>query len=298
MTLMDDLTIAAIERSILEQTDQDAKIIHIKAVGGGCINQAHAIDLVDGRHFFVKSNVVQLAPMFASEAIGLAAIAGTETIRVPSVIGRGTSGQECFLILECIVSANRCRDFFERLGRGLAQLHQQGKGQQFGFDSDNYLGSSRQPNGPGHNWGDFWAEHRLGFQLNLARQNGLGGGELSKLGDRVLGRLNDLIGSIDEPPSLIHGDLWSGNYLADENGQPVLLDPAVYYASREAEFGMTTLFGGFDRRFYDAYEEIWPRLPGSDERIEIYRLYHLLNHLNLFGTSYLDACLEILRKYN
>ena len=166
----------------------------------------------------------------------------------------------------------------------------------FGFEEDNYIGATPQPNAWTDDWVTFFAEQRLGFQLRLAADNGFGG-ELARLGERLLSRLGELIDEPAEPACLLHGDLWGGNYLCDAEGQPVLIDPAAYYGRREAELAMTTLFGGFDSAFYGAYEEAWPLAPGSAERLEIYKLYHLLNHLNLFGGGYLGGCLGVLRRF-
>ncbi len=144
---------------------------------------------------------------------------------------------------------------------------------------------------------DFWRSHRLGFQLRLAREHGVSDDELDRLGDRLMDRLDAWIDLSDEPACLLHGDLWGGNYLSDENGDPVLIDPAVYYGHREADLAMTRIFGGFEPAFYRAYEDEWPLPPGSEDRLPLYELYHLLNHLNLFGRSYRGRCVGILRRY-
>ena len=169
---------------------------------------------------------------------------------------------------------------------------------EFGFEQDNYLGSTPQPNQWRQSWTDFWKQNRLEFQLELAVQNQYADAEFVQLGRKILERSDSLISNANQPPSLVHGDLWNGNYMVGNRGQPVLIDPAIYYADREVEFGMTTLFGGFDDRFYAAYHEVWPMEPGFETRIELYRLYHLLNHLNLFGTSYRSGCVQIMRKYS
>ena len=181
------------------------------------------------------------------------------------------------------------------MARRLAQLHTT-SASEFGFVTDNFLGATPQPNPSTRNWVEFWNTYRMEHQLRLANDKGFGGA-LQELGRRLMNRMEDWLTNDEESPALIHGDLWSGNYFVDESGCPVLLDPAPYFASREAEFGMTTLFGGFDDRFYAAYNEMMPMPDGSENRIAIYRLYHLLNHLNLFGSSYLDGCLQILKKY-
>ena len=239
--------------------------------------------------------------MFESEAAGLDALRQTKTIRVAEVFGVGEADSGYTMVLEAIESTSPSGDFFERFGRSLASLHrgdlQHQTPPRFGFEKDNFLGATPQPNPWTSDWTEFWSESRLGFQLNLARENGYGGKELQSLGENLRSRLDSLISEPNELPAIIHGDLWSGNWLCDENNQPVLIDPAAYYANREAEFGMTTLFGGLPKQFYEAYNEAWPMEHGWQERVAIYRLYHLLNHLNLFGNSYLSDCFEILRRF-
>ena len=274
----------------------DGSIRNCRSVSGGCIHEAFWVTTDDGRDFFVKTNANAPAEMFAREAEGLKAIAATAAIRVPEVIGfEEPSGN--VLILEAIATGHTNRRFFESFGRQLARMHRAGSAAQFGFDSDNFLGNTPQPNRPSGCWVEFWRERRLGYQLDLARTNGHGNAELFRRGETLLRRLDQILATADERPALLHGDLWSGNFLASLDGEPILIDPAVYYGSREAEFGMTLLFGGFDSVFYDAYQEEWPLQDGYLERFEIYKLYHLLNHLNLFGSSYLDGCLSVLRQF-
>lgn len=295
---MTEELLTQIELGFAAATGNSRSIASVHPVSGGCINETNILKTTDGQRYFVKSHSSAPTDMFAAESAGLSAIADTNTIAVPQVIaeGKGSSG-EGFLILETIECGKRSRDFFETFGHQLANLHRAGSSEQFGFSTDNFLGSTAQPNPWTDNWTEFWAESRLGFQLRLATRNGQGGQKLQTLGKKLIDRLEALIGIPDEPPGLIHGDLWSGNFMVGSEGQPVLIDPAVYYGSREAEFGMTTLFGGFPSEFYDAYLETWPLADGWETRVEIYRLYHLLNHLNLFGSSYLGGCLEILEKY-
>jgi fructosamine-3-kinase len=189
------------------------------------------------------------------------------------------------------------RDFPAEFGRRFARLHRSTRGARFGFPHDNYLGSTPQPNGWSDDGCDFFRRRRLGHQLGLARAGGLADRGLARLGDRLLDRLDRWLDLPGEPACLLHGDLWGGNYLVDDAGAPVLIDPAAYHGHREADLAMTRLFGGFDAAFYAAYEEEWPLSPGSEERRPLYELYHLLNHLNLFGAAYRGRCLAILRRY-
>lgn len=290
------MTKAEIERVICETTGEPAKIVSSSHVSGGCINRAETIQLKDGRKFFVKSNSNCHDDMFECEAEGLAVIAATNSVSVPCVVGVGMSGRTKFLVLEMIESSRKQKSFFECMGRQLAEMHRNGNSQKFGFDHDNYIGSTPQVNSWNRDWCDFWRRQRFEYQFTLARKNGYADGQFNSKAERLLNRL-DQLSITGEPPALIHGDLWSGNYMVGKDGQPVLIDPAAYFGHREAEFGMITLFGGFSRTFYESYEEVWPFESGADDRIEIYRLYHLLNHLNLFGSSYLGGCMEIINKY-
>jgi protein-ribulosamine 3-kinase len=296
---MNDSLRRAVERVISDATGEPAAIQSGQGAGGGCINSATVITLDDGRRFFLKSNPSPLPGMFEREAEGLQALADVGVIRVPRPLGTGgeADGTVPFIVMEHI-EAGRSGGYFQgRFGRQFAELHRATQGERFGFDHDNWIGSTPQPNGWSDDWVTFWREHRLGFQLDLARKKGLSDRTMDQLGERMKDRLDDLIGDPAEPACLLHGDLWGGNYLADTEGEPVLIDPAVYRGRREADLAMTMLFGGFDSSFHEAYGEVWPLADGSRDRLEIYKLYHLLNHLNLFGSGYKGGCLNILRRF-
>ena len=280
----------------LDRETAKTRIVSSRSVSGGCISQAEIVTLENGRRYFVKSNS-STPDLFVAESTGLAALRSTQTVRVPQVIGTDVTKLGIgFLVLELIETGQPGREFEAEFGRALAEMHMQSRHNRFGFHADNYIGSSSQINQWKTNWVEFWATNRFGFQLSLAEQNGHATAEFSKRFQRIISRLDTLI-STDEDASLIHGDLWSGNFMVSASGKPVLIDPAVYYGSREAEFGMTTLFGGFGAEFYDAYQERWPLADGWQDRVELYRLYHLMNHLNLFGAGYFGGCMEILKKY-
>lgn len=285
----------SVEAAITLETGAAGSIARDSACGGGCINDARVLELDDGRRFFLKTNPAPLPRMFEAEAAGLAALAEPGAIRVPRPIATGANPP--FILMENIAPGRQERDFQERLGRGLARLHRVTAQARFGFDEDNYIGATPQPNGWMNGWTDFWRERRLGFQLKLARDHGRAGSDFFRAGERLMARLGEYLDEPAETACLLHGDLWGGNYLSDEAGEPVLIDPATYYGRREADLAMTYLFGGFDARFYAAYEEIWPLEEGSAARLDLYKLYHLLNHLNLFGGGYAGSCMAIMQRY-
>ena len=226
--------------------------------------------------------------MFAAEFAALALLAAPGVIRVPQPI----AFDEEYIVLDAFRPRMPGRDWHETIGRQLAELHRATRQAWFGFHCDNYLGHMRQPNQPSEEWLQFWREQRLGWQLSLFAEKTDSGDRLLVLAEKLLSALEGLLASVDEPAVLLHGDLWSGNAAADESGAPVIFDPASYYGHREAEIGMMRLFGGFGSRCEAAYSEVWPLAPGSERRIALYRLYHELNHLNLFGRSYYRMCIE------
>jgi fructosamine-3-kinase len=234
--------------------------------------------------YFVKLNTASLLDMFEAESLGLKAMAETETIRVPRPVCSGVADGQSYLVMEYLEMGHASRDASAMAGRQLAQMHRS-DWHSFGWQRDNTIGSTPQPNDPASSWVEFWRHHRLGFQLDLAARNGYGGA-LQRGGERLLHGFHVLIDQ-DPQPSLLHGDLWGGNIGYDREGKPVIFDPAVYYGDREADLAMTELFGGFGNDFYHAYRESWPLAPGYSTRKVLYNLYHILNHLNLFGGGYL-----------
>jgi len=209
-----------------------------------------------------------------------------------------TVDQDGFLLLEWLAPpphADRARAG-ELLGAALAAMHR-ATVPSYGLDHDNYIGATPQPNRPLANWLGFFRERRLGFQFELAQRNGHVRGERARRMERLLGRLGEWIDDAVMQPALLHGDLWSGNFIIGHGGAPVLIDPAAYYGDREADLAMTRLFGGFPPGFYRAYEAAWPLPDGWQGRVGLYNLYHLLNHLNLFGESYGTQVDAVLRRY-
>ncbi|MEM7477110.1 MAG: fructosamine kinase family protein [Planctomycetota bacterium] len=275
------------------------QILHRHSIGGGCIAQAMRLELSNGESCFAKfldSSSGQ--NVFEIEAEGLRALADTKALRVPRVLGHTqlASGQRA-LLLEWIGQKSVGQLDFGKFGSQLAQMHLKDAEPSYGWHQDNFLGSNPQSNTISTNWLDFFAQQRLGFQLSLARQHALGTSELYRCVDRLCERLDRILGKETPHASLLHGDLWSGNFLADSKGNAVLIDPAVYRGHREAELAMPLIFGGFPQQFFDSYNESWPLDAGWRERVEIYKLYHYLNHLNLFGSTYLSNCLTIARRF-
>ncbi|MGH8771624.1 MAG: fructosamine kinase family protein [Burkholderiales bacterium] len=269
-----------ISRSISDAIGQKYSATTITPVGGGCINSASRIE-GNGLTFFVKLNDAAKFPMFEAEATALEEIARTHTVRVPQPICCGVEASQAFLVLEHIELG--ARGDWALLGAQLAQLHKT-TSEQFGWARDNTIGSTPQINTQCDDWIEFWRERRLGFQLSLAAKNGYG---LQKKGERLMASLDFFFRDCQPQPSLLHGDLWGGNAAFDQDGNPVIFDPAVYFGDREADLAMTELFGGFGRAFYSAYDEAFPLDNGYKVRKTLYNLYHVLNHLNLFGGSYL-----------
>jgi protein-ribulosamine 3-kinase len=231
--------------------------------------------------------------MFEAEAEGLRELAATNTIRVPEVYECGVANGEAFISMEWINLETSTAATERELGERLAELHQS-TSEQFGWHRDNTIGPTPQVNTTSDDWVSFFREHRLDFQLRLAAQNGYTG-ELQSLGKDLSDRLSELFADHVPEASLLHGDLWGGNW-GVSNGEPIIFDPAVYYGDRETDIAMTKLFGGFGRPFYEAYESAWPLSPGHEQRCELYQLYHVLNHLNLFGSGYRQQAIELLRK--
>ena len=254
-----------------------------RAVGGGCINSAEVLE--DGAcRYFVKHNDATRLATFEAEAVGLAEISATNSVRVPRPVCTGQHGHQAFLVLEYLGLGRGGGKSEQTLGRQLAALHRTTQ-THFGWHRDDTIGSTPQINTEETDWSKFYREHRLRYQLQCAARHGYGG-SLQKLGERLLDRLPVLFTSYRPQPSLLHGDLWGGNHGALADGTPVIFDPAVYYGDREADLAMTELFGGFGSGFYSAYREVWPLDPGYGVRKDLYNLYHVLNHLNLFGGGY------------
>lgn len=279
-----------ISGSIGESTRTNFSIAHASSISGGYTNQAWHLEGRAGTdhkggvaHYFVKLNSADKLAMFAAERAGLAALAATHTVRVPRVISVGIAEQHAYIVLEHFdLYRNGNNDL---LGTQLAALHRV-QAVQFGWEQDNTLSLTPQHNTCSADWVSFWRNQRLGFQLDLAARNGYGG-SLQILGHRIMDALPDLFAGYYPAASLLHGDLWAGNYAFLADGTPLIFDPAPYFGDREADLAMTELFGGFDPDFYAAYQAAYPLDAGYAARKTLYNLYHILNHCNLVGSSYL-----------
>jgi fructosamine-3-kinase len=281
-----------ISQHISSATGQNFTARSIQPLSGGDINSAFRLQ--DGQQcYFVKLNRPELAFMFVAEFLGLQELAASKTVRVPTPIVQGQTESHSFLVLEYL-NLGRASPTSERLlGQQLARLHQQVQ-PYFGWHCDNTIGSTLQSNQRNNDWLSFWREQRLGFQLKLAAKNGYSG-RLQALGERLAEKLPLLFTGYQPTPSLLHGDLWAGNAATDTQGNPVIFDPACYYGDRETDLAMTELFGGFGKDFYAAYQDTWALHEDYYSRKQLYKLYHILNHLNLFGGGYLQQAENTLR---
>jgi fructosamine-3-kinase len=257
-------------------------------VGGGGISAAWRIGDV-----FLKTGPESSYDMFTAEAEGLAELASVGAIRVPRVVACSTSSDAAFIAFEWLNLERPTPAVESKLGKQLAALHHAAR-DRFGWHRDNTIGLTPQHNNWADDWIDFFAEQRLGFQLRLAARNGYTG-SLQKQGAKLLDRLPGLFKDYAPRPALLHGDLWGGNW-GSCDGQPVIFDPAVYYGDPESDLAMTRLFGGFGAAFYEAYDAHMPPAAGSHDRCMLYQLYHVLNHLNLFGSSYKGRALDLINK--
>lgn len=281
----------AIAAAITEATKRAFTVRDRAPVSGGSINAAYRVS--DGeRAFFVKLNRAPALPTFEAEWDGLSALADAKATRVPGPVAHGVAGDRAYLILEWLTLHGRGR--WEALGEGLARLHRV-TAKRFGWEQDNFLGGTAQPNGWHDDWAAFFATQRLGYQLQLAERNGAPAALLTA-GERLQQSLSALFDGYRPMPSLLHGDLWSGNIAFDNDRAPVLFDPAVHYGDRECDLAMSELFGRLPDTVYAAYAAVWPLDAGYPVRRELYQLYHILNHFNLFGGTYADQALRLTQR--
>jgi len=284
----------AVLKALINQLGFNIELNSTQSVGGGDINKAYHLNTSVG-DFFVKKNSASRFPhMFQKEAQGLKILADADEILVPEVITFGEEDDVAFLVLKFIKSSGKSENFWDDFGKRLANIHQH-TNDHFGLDHDNYIGSLHQSNRKHDNWSDFFREERLDFQVKMARDHGNAGNDTVRAFERFYRKLDEIFPV--EAPSLIHGDLWGGNYMINEKGEAVIIDPAVYYGHREMDMGMSKLFGGFSADFYVAYNQQYPLENGWQERLDYCNLYPLMVHVNLFGGGYLNSVKSILRNF-
>lgn len=281
-------------RNQLSKVLQRGSLRQVQALAGGDINASFRLDFSEGNPAFLKLNQGQSAHFFWAEADGLAALKASHSLPTPAVLGSGEWESYQYLILEFLRSAPPSAQYASTLGRGLAALHKNSQ-EQFGWAQDNFIGSLDQPNVWRSAWADFYAECRILNQTKMAFDAGFLESKDQVAIERLLQALNELIPH--EAAALVHGDLWSGNVLTNEQGLPVWIDPAVYYGHREMDLAMMQLFGGFSDETFQVYQSLFPLEPGWSARRAYHQLYPLMVHLNLFGASYLSACRQIWKKF-
>jgi len=283
----------AIEASITSATGEEFRVLSSSSVGGGSVNSAYLVQN-DVNKYFVKLNVRQYSEMFVAEAEGLNELIKPDCIKVPKPISWGESSDHAFIVMDYVPTSRGDKNSAVVFGEQLARLHQF-QNEEFGWHRNNTIGSTKQINKKSKDWIDFYREHRLQYQISLAARAGAGR-ELESLGEKLCSHLNAFFQTYQPKPSLLHGDLWSGNYAFDGQSNPVIFDPAVYYGDREADIAMTELFGGFSNSFYTAYDNVFALDEGYTTRKTLYNLYHVLNHFNLFGGGYYSQSIDMMKK--
>lgn len=285
-----------LSEAVKEVFGSSISIVNKSNISGGCINSCYLLNLSNNLKVFVKINSLDFFGMFEAEALGLQHLhcdSGTRTVKVYDTV---EVGEKQFLFLEYIQQSVKKNSFYKDFGISLAMLHNSKSSDSYGFLKHNFIGSTIQKNTNMDSWINFFKTNRLLFQVYLAQQNNYADTSLVRDVEKLCDKLPDLLPEPDKP-YLIHGDLWSGNYITDEKGNAVLIDPAVYYGHYEAELAMTELFGTLPDIFYSAYSEVLPIEKSYHQRKDLYNLYHMLNHLNIFGSSYYSSCLQIVKHY-
>lgn len=273
----------------------DEKIISSSSLAGGCISNAARISTSSGKSFLLKTGN-NGSDMFLKEGNGLKELGKAGSIKVPEVY----IAEYDFILTEFIETGFKNSDFFTEFGKQFATMHRYQR-KDFGFYEDNFIGANKQINNikteTAGNWKNFYFVNRLQFQMQLAEKNGYADSRLRKAFSYIENNIENILKGSEEPPALLHGDLWSGNFMCGINSEPVIIDPAVYYGHREADLAMTKLFGGFSPDFYSSYNETYPLKEGYEYRENIYILYHVLNHLNLFGRGYYEQAVRLMEYY-
>ncbi|MGM0946507.1 MAG: fructosamine kinase family protein [Bacteroidota bacterium] len=281
------------EHIIFENFGPQSKLKDASLIAAGSHNQGIRLETPEGS-FFLKINFDHERDILKKEAAGLDLLRNSTFLQVPDVVGFGRVGDYNYLLMEFIQKRRQNSNYWENLGIGLAHLHLTQQSQ-FGLEEDNFIASLNQRNLPTDKWLDFFVEYRLEPLIGKAYFDRLVPLDFLKRFQEIYPKLNGIFP--EENPALLHGDLWSGNVICNEDGQPALIDPAVYFGHREMDLAFSRLFGGFDQEFYEAYESAFPLAPGFESRMGIYNLYPLLVHLNLFGSAYLPGIERILKRF-
>lgn len=290
------------DQNILEPINQllrnhlgnSLEIISVDEKGGGSINSAAVFRTSEGS-FFAKWNTIQgRKGMFGAEKKGLQLLGAANEIRIPKPIDFVETDTHCYLVMEHMEATDFDFDFWEVFGSRLAKLHKH-TGEKFGLDHNNFIGSLPQVNTQKNTWAEFFIENRIQPQLKLAIDSGKADAQLVQKFENLYTKLDEIFPQ--EKPSLLHGDLWGGNFMCTLDGDPAIYDPAVYYGHREMDLAMSRLFGGFDPEFYETYNEEFPLAPGFDKRLDLCNLYPLLVHVNLFPGSYIQSVKHIVSRF-
>ncbi len=293
--MLSDSFLHHLSKKLSEVVDSDVSIHQHNTVSGGSINSAYKLGTSAG-NFFLKHNHAETHPrMFETEAAGLELLRATNTLKVPEPRVTGQFEDQTWLIMEHLEASQPQEIYWEDFGSSLAELHRT-TADQFGLDHDNYMGSVPQPNTQSANWAEFYSTQRIEPLVKKCMDEGLCDSSVARPIARLCNKLDTLIPR--EAPALIHGDLWSGNFLCTKDGKSAIFDPASHYGHREADIAMTMLFGGFQPQFYNSYEAAYPLQPEFSDRVGIHQLYPLLIHVLLFGESYLGRVREVLREYS
>ena len=286
--------IREISKALNKDREDEVTLKSFTHASGGCINNGGRLSASSGTFFLKWNSATKYPGMFEAEEKGLKLLGAGQVIRVPVTTITGIADEKAFILMEYIESRKRQPDYWITLGHQLSALHRIHHSS-FGLDHDNYIGSLPQKNNYHTDWTEFFIVERLERQIKAALDNREASSEMVRRFDKLFSRLNGYFPV--EKPSLIHGDLWSGNLIVDEKGDPCIIDPAVYYGHREMELSFTKLFGGYDKDFYNSYEEVFPLEPGFNDRIDLYNLYPLLVHVNLFGGGYINQVNLILKRF-
>ena len=284
----------SIENTLSIQTGKVVQITETSSMGGGCINEAYSLKTNAGKYFVKYNSATAFPGMFEKEAAGVSILVDTNTISVPKVICANTAGKLAYLLLQYIETGKGKKDFWHNFGTLLSGLHRN-TSDSFGLSHDNYIGSLVQENKQHPDFINFFISQRLVPQIKIARNQGALSQSDTRYFDSLFNTLNNIIPI--EKPALLHGDLWSGNFMVNSLGAPCIFDPAVYYGHRETDIAMTQLFGGFPVEFYHSYNETCPMEKDWKNRTDIFNLYPLLVHVNLFGGSYAAQVLRIIRHF-